>query len=100
LLAGLADGLAPKERRYALNAISPNNLGPPLPRHLAPWVRRRREFSCTGAAIVPTQTDEGGTRPEVLVRRAAGPVRPALAGATSRAGGCHRPAPAGVIVTG
>ena len=30
-LAGLADGLAPKERRYALQAISPNNLGPPLP---------------------------------------------------------------------
>jgi hypothetical protein len=31
LLAGLADGLAPKERRYAQRAISPNNLGPPLP---------------------------------------------------------------------
>src|SRR6185437_3434267 len=31
VLAGLADGLAPKERRYAQSAISPNNLGPPLP---------------------------------------------------------------------
>ena len=29
--AGLADGLASKERRYAQGAISPNNLGPPLP---------------------------------------------------------------------
>src|ERR1700753_4048080 len=46
LLAGLADGLAPKERRYALGATSPNNLGPPLPhphrRHGADL-----EFSCT-----------------------------------------------------
>src|SRR5581483_6492931 len=35
LLAGLADGLAPKERRYA-GCDSPNYVGPPLPfaRHL------------------------------------------------------------------
>jgi hypothetical protein len=31
LLTGLADGLAPKERRHATGAIRPNNLGPPLP---------------------------------------------------------------------
>ena len=31
VLTGLADGLAPKERRYARRAIRPNNLGPPLP---------------------------------------------------------------------
>src|SRR5262249_12218321 len=32
VLTGLADGLAPKERRYVTNTIRPNNLGPPLPR--------------------------------------------------------------------
>ncbi len=31
-LAGLADGLVPKERHYAQSATSPNNLVPPLPR--------------------------------------------------------------------
>jgi hypothetical protein len=31
LLTGLADGLAPKEWRYARGAIRPNNMGPPLP---------------------------------------------------------------------
>jgi len=35
-LTGLADGLAPKERRYAKGAIRPNNLGSPasVPLHL------------------------------------------------------------------
>jgi len=31
VLAGLADGLAPKERRYAASATRPNNSVPPLP---------------------------------------------------------------------
>ena len=31
MLTGLADGLAPKERRYACLRFAPNNLGPPLP---------------------------------------------------------------------
>jgi len=44
-LTGLADGLAPKERRYATSALRPNNLGPPLP---PPAWRERRGISAFG----------------------------------------------------
>jgi hypothetical protein len=48
VLTGLADGLAPKEQRYAVSAISPNNLGPPLPS--AHWFANGGGNSaCTGA---------------------------------------------------
>ena len=52
VLAGLADGLAPKERRYAQGAISPNNLGPPLP--LPTGGMERIGIQLYGAAILPT----------------------------------------------
>ena len=52
VLAGLADGLAPKERRYALGAISPNNVGPPLP--FPTGGVERIGIQLYGAAILPT----------------------------------------------
>src|ERR1700735_3964861 len=53
LLTGLADGLAPKERRYATRAIRPNNLGPPLPP--PGLVRAARDFSYRGSILtIPT----------------------------------------------
>ena len=54
LLTGLADGLAPKERRYAANAIRPNNLVPPLPP--PDLLRAARDFSFR-APILTISTD-------------------------------------------
>ena len=50
VLAGLADGLAPKERRYALARFAPTTW---VPRFLStPIGGARREFSCIAAAML------------------------------------------------
>ncbi len=89
VLTGLADGLAPKERRFATRAIRPNNLGPPLP-PLA-WCRAAAGFQLS---LADPNNDCGWSavwRPEFPRNVRAGRGPPRAAGTPGRV----RPRPAG-----